>query len=79
MRYVANKKEQAFNYSYYCLFYFMYFILKAKCLRDVILLDEVEYTSVCLFVCFEVLQSSQPNGVMSSAVSFTNHTFTGQV
>ena len=32
----------------------------------------------CLFVCVEVLQSSQPNGVMSNAVSLPNHTFTGQ-
>ena len=33
---------------------------------------------VCLFVCVEVLRPSQPNGVMSSAVSLANHTFTGQ-
>ena len=32
----------------------------------------------CLFVCVEVLRPSQPNGVMSSAVSLSNHTFTGQ-
>ena len=32
---------------------------------------------VC-FVCVEVLRPSQPNGVMSSAVSLPNHTFTGQ-
>ena len=32
-----------------------------------------------LFVCVEVLWPSQPNGVMSSAVSLPNHTFTGQV
>ena len=31
-----------------------------------------------LFVCVEVLLPSQPNGVMSSAVSLPNHTFTGQ-
>ena len=31
-----------------------------------------------LFVCVEVLQPSQPNGVMSTAVSLPNHTFTGQ-
>ena len=31
-----------------------------------------------LIVCVEVLQPSQPNGVMSSAVSLPNHTFTGQ-
>ena len=30
------------------------------------------------FVCVEVLQPSQPNRVMSSAVSLPNHTFTGQ-
>ena len=33
---------------------------------------------VVLFVCVEVLRPSQPNGVMSSAVSLPNHTFTGQ-
>ena len=31
-----------------------------------------------LFVCAEVLRPGQPNGVMSSAVSLPNHTFTGQ-
>ena len=31
-----------------------------------------------LFVCVEVLRPSQPNGVMSSAVSLPNRTFTGQ-
>ena len=30
------------------------------------------------FFCVEVLQPSQPNGVMSSAVSLPNRTFTGQ-
>ena len=30
------------------------------------------------FVCVEVLRSSQPTGVMSSAVSLPNHTFAGQ-
>ena len=33
---------------------------------------------VCLFVCVEVLRPSQPNWVMSSAVSLPNHTFTRQ-
>ena len=32
---------------------------------------------VCLFVCVEVLQPTQLNGVMN-AVSLPNHTFTGQ-
>ena len=31
-----------------------------------------------MFVCVEVLRPSQPNGVMSSAVSLPNHTFIGQ-
>ena len=31
-----------------------------------------------MFVCVEVLRPSQPNEVMSSAVSLPNHTFTGQ-
>ena len=30
------------------------------------------------FVCVEVLQLSKPSGVMPSAVSLPNHTFTGQ-
>ena len=30
------------------------------------------------FVCVEVLRPCQPSGVMSSAVSLPNHTFTGQ-
>ena len=37
------------------------------------------FTLVMLnFVCVEVLRPSQPNGVMSSAVSLPNHAFTGQ-
>ena len=36
------------------------------------------YTFRDFFVCVEVLRPSQPNGVMSSAVSLPNHTFTGQ-
>ena len=30
-----------------------------------------------LFVCVEILRPSQPNAVMSSAVSLPNHKFTG--
>ena len=36
------------------------------------------YKLMCLFVCVEVLWPSQPNGVMSSAASLSNHTFTRQ-
>ena len=32
-----------------------------------------------LFVCVEVLRPSQPNGVMSSAVSLPNHTLLGRL
>ena len=50
---------------------------------DVIDVSAVAVTSLMsmqlqLFVCVEVLRPSQPNGVMSSAVSLPNHTFTGQ-
>ena len=38
----------------------------------------VQSVDVITFVCVEVLRPSQPNGVMSSAVSLPNHTFTGQ-
>ena len=37
-----------------------------------------EPSSFCFVcVCVEVLRPSQPNGVMLSAVSLPNHTFTG--
>ena len=38
----------------------------------------ISWSLTCLFVCVEVLRPSQPSGVMSSAVSLPNHTFTGQ-
>ena len=44
-------------------------------LQNVILHD----SDLVMFVCVEVLRPSQPNGVISSAVSLPNHTFTGQV
>ena len=50
-------------------------------MRAFVLLDiffTVFNERVSLFVCVEVLRPSQPNGVMSSAVSLPNHTFTGQ-
>ena len=36
------------------------------------------YNSVNNFVCVDVLQPSQPNEVMLSAVNLPNHTFKGQ-
>ena len=35
-------------------------------------------TTEDLFVCVQVLRPNQPNGVMSSADSLPNHTFTRQ-
>ena len=43
-----------------------------------IILNCLCFTDINYFVCVEVLRPSQPNGVMSSAVSLPNHTFTGQ-
>ena len=46
---------------------------------DVLYVLAVIIEFVCnVIVCVEVLRPSQPNGVMSSAVSLPNHTFTGQ-
>ena len=39
---------------------------------------EKQINSLLLFVCVEVLWPRQPNGVMLSAVSLPNHTFTGK-
>ena len=51
---------------------------KRKILNVLHTVVEVFNCIVFLFVCVEVLRPSQPNGVMSSAVSLPNHTFTGQ-
>ena len=39
---------------------------------------QIMFSGKFVCVCVEVLRPSQPNGVMSSAVSLPNHTFTGQ-
>ena len=49
----------------------------SKPLSATVLLTDPSRPLCCLFVCVEVLRPSQPNGVMSSAVSLPNHTFTG--
>ena len=49
-------------------------------------LQDTRFFTICanivdsdsLFVCFEVLRPSQPNGVMLSTVSLPSHMFTGQ-
>ena len=50
------------------------FLLHGSCLT----MWSSRWGRMSLFVCVEVLRPSQPNGVMSSAVSLTSHTFTGQ-
>ena len=47
-----------------------------SCSKVKMLLVNVSF-ELC-FVCVEVLRPSQPNRVMSSAVSLPNHKFTGQ-
>ena len=56
---------------------FIVFLTSATLIFAVRIRDN-EKTVFRLFVCVEVLRPSQPNGVMSSAVSLPNHTFTGQ-
>ena len=41
-------------------------------------LNILQMLHITQIVCVEVLRPSQPNGVMSSAFSLPNHTFTGQ-
>ena len=43
-----------------------------------VLIETFGTLNLNIIVCVEVLRPSQPNGVMSSAVSLPNHTFTGQ-
>ena len=48
-------------------------------MQNLNIVEITEYDrTLILFVCVEVLRPSQPNGVMSSADSLPNHTFTGQ-
>ena len=54
-------------------------------IRQLVSIDDSQFgfvpgrgTTDAMFVCVEVIQPSQPNGVMSSVVSLPNHTFTGQ-
>ena len=41
-------------------------------------MSEGMFAQFAAYVCVEVLRPRQPIGVMSSAVSLPNHTFTGQ-
>ena len=45
---------------------------------SIIQYNTLHYNIQYNIVCVEVLRPSQPNGVMSSAVSLPNHTYTGQ-
>ena len=70
------------NYVYPCKPQFYYIkvgfkgvIIIQACFRDV---EQENKQKDNLFVCVEVLRPSQPNMVMSSAVSLPNHTVTGQ-
>ena len=45
---------------------------------NIVVASMLKLSTLCLFVCAEVLRPSEPNGVLLSAVSLHNHTFTGQ-
>ena len=57
-------------------FFFFFFFFLGFAQKDTVVKEAQIKAS--LFVCTEVLRPSQPNGVMLSAVSLPNHTFTGQ-
>ena len=48
-------------------------------IKDMSLRDDYGILARGGFVCVEVLRPGQPNRVMSSVVSLSNHTFTAQV
>ena len=48
-----------------------------KDVEEQVCLSIMLLTTLAKFVCVEVLRPSQPNGIMSSAVSLPYHTFTG--
>ena len=53
------------------------FRIKRQCTHFVKSILESQMFNSNLFVCVEVVWPSQPNGVMSSAVSLLNHTCIG--
>ena len=59
----GNNHKTVFFFGFFFFFLFTYLT---------VFIDDAS------FVCVEVLRPSQPNGVMSSAVSLLNHKFTGQ-
>ena len=75
----SQQYKQQFFFHYRVQFYY---ILEhssiATCMLELIYFYKGWPMLGGLFVCVEVLRPSQPNGVMSSAVSLPKHTFTGK-
>ena len=71
-----NCKDQTLDFSIFKLD--GYFTVVQKIYNTIHSKNIHVYTGVNHQVCVEVLRPNQPNGVMSSAVSLPNHTFTGQ-
>ena len=65
----------------------VHFIQHPNLLNTLSQLTEIQYSHIYIgsiltpfhIVCVEVLQPSQPNGVMLSMVSLPNYTFTGKI
>ena len=72
----SRQSELRFMYSAFCLIMLYICVKFHEYITNGIRV--MEWTRVHGFVCVEVLRPSQPIGVMSSAVSLPNHTFTGQ-
>ena len=60
------------NLDLYCSYFTKLFII------IIIIIIIIIFMTWLIFVRVEVLRPSQPNRIMSSAVSLPNHTFTGQ-
>ena len=65
--------------------FFFYFSFTQNCIKHIFEVTGMLKLVFFLYffvwekkICAEVLRPSQPNGVMSSVVSLSNHTFSGQ-
>ena len=63
---------------YFCLYFRQFYLCCFEVNMHTYCKKVGYFLHVSVFVCVEVLRPSQPSGVMSSAVSLPNHTFTGQ-
>ena len=78
---IMEKMQFNHNHNNICLFVLRFYCLSFHWVMSSVVavyLATLLLGRLCLLLCVEVLQPSQPNRVMSSVVSLLKHTFTGQ-